>query len=175
MNKRKTICYEAQQMPNWIMEQLAMGTAKSFLPVTFMKEGAQLTAVYQVDDYKQLSQVQSMPTEDVLQVLSQVIMAMEENEKQYLFSEDYLINRDTVFFDTLRGKIKLIFLPNENRSDSKSQICHLADACKSLVGEEGRTYLENMVQEVGSENLCYRSMVHRCEQLLQEVYVCDIP
>ena len=108
-------------------------------------------------------------------MLCQLMSAMEDNEKHYLFSERYLINAETVFIDPLKNRIKMIYLPNEEALQGKIQLCQLALFCKSMIDEEGRGYLDSWVEELQKEDHGYRSAIRRCELLMQEIYVCDIP
>ena len=175
MNQRKTICYTAGQVPLWMMEQLAMGLMEVFFPVSFVKEEENLTAVYQIDGYRPLSQIHALPTEEVFQLFCQVMSRMEQNEKHYLFPDRYRIAMDTVYYDSLKNRVKMIFIPNEEGHTGKSMLCQLARDCKQLVSEEGQTYLDSLAEELEKHDFGYRSAVHRCEMMQQEIYVCDIP
>ena len=175
MNQRKTVSYVENKLPSWIMEQLVMGTMGVFFPVSFVKDEDRIVGVYQTDGYIPLSHIHKMATEDVFQLLCQLMREMENNEKQYLFADRYLINEETVYFDPLKNRVKMIFLPNEEAVSDKEQLCRLAVFCKSMTSEEGHGYLESWTVELESADLNYRSAVHRCELLQQEIYVCDIP
>lgn len=175
MNQRKTVCYRAGELPGWIMEQLAMNTMNVFFPASFLVETENIKAVYQLEGYRPMSHIHNLSTEDVFQLLCQLMRAMEDNEKHYLFPDRYLINMETVFFDPLKNRVKMIFLPNEEALSGKEQLCRLAIDCRSLVSEEGRGYLESWAEELETADLSYRSAIHRCELLQQEIYVCDIP
>ncbi len=175
MNQRKTVCYEEGQMPFWLMEQLAMGIMDVFFPVSFMKEEQHLTAAFQIDGYRPLSQIHTMSTEDVFQILYQVMMQMETNEKHYLFPESYEITRDTVYFDPLKNRVKMIYRPSEEGLTGKERLSQLILDCKTMVSEEGRSYLDSLAEALQQGDHSYRSAIHRCELLQQEIYVCDIP
>jgi len=175
MNQRKLICYEEKGLPLWIRDQLAMGTMGVFFPVSFIMEETNLTAVFQTDGYRPLSQIQKISTEDVFRIFCHIVMAMENNEKHYLLPEQYVINRDTVYFDLLSGRVKMIFLLNRDATPGVEQLCYLAQACNTMVHEEGEPYLESLIDELQKGGASYRSIIHRCELLQQEIYVCDIP
>lgn len=175
MNQRKTVSYAVNKLPLWIMEQLTMGTMGVFFPVSFVKEEACIVGVYQTDGYIPLSHMHKMATEDVFQMLCQLMREMESNEKQYLFADRYLIDAETVYFDPLKNRVKMIFLPNEETVSGKEQLRRLAVFCKSMISEEGHGYLESWTAELEAADLSYRSAIHRCELLQQEIYVCDIP
>lgn len=175
MNQRKMICYTEGQLPRWIMEQLTMGLIEVFFPVSFVKEEESLTAVYQIDGYRPLSHLLSLPTEEVFQLLCQVISWMEQNEKHYLFPERYRIAMDTVYYDSLKNRIKMIFIPNEEGNTGTSMLCQLVRDCRKLVSEEGKSYLDSLAEELEKHDFGYRGAIHRCEMMQQEIYVCDIP
>ena len=175
MNQRKTVCYGLGELPNWIMEQLAMGTMAVFLPASFAEDGPDITGTFQAEGYRALSCIHSLSTEEIFQMLCQLMSAMEDNEKCYLFSDRYLINMETVFFDPLKCRVKMIYLPNAEGLSGKEQLCRLALDCKKLVSEEGHGYLNSWAEELRKADLSYRSAIHRCELLQQEIYVCDIP
>ena len=108
-------------------------------------------------------------------MLCLLMREMESNEKQYLFADRYLIDAETVYFDPLKNRVKMIFLPNEETVSGKEQLRRLAVFCKSMISEEGHGYLESWTAELEAADLSYRSAIHRCELLQQEIYVCDIP
>ena len=175
MNQRKTVCYGAGELPDWIMEQLAMGTMAVFLPVSFVEDGPGITGIFQADGCRALCCMHSLSTEDAFQMLCQLMTAMEDNEKHYLFPDRYLIDMETVFFDPLKNRVKMLFRPNQEGLSGKEQLCRLALACKAIVSEEGHGYLDSWAEELQKADLSYRSAIHRCELLQQEIYVCDIP
>lgn len=175
MNQRKTVCYEAGKLPAWIMEQLAMGIMGVFFPVNFMKEDGRMTAVFQTDGYKPLSHIHSLSTEEVFQMFCQLMTEMENNEKHYLFPDRYLIHGETVYYNPLKNRMRMIFLPNEEGVSGREQLCRLALSCKNIISEEGHGYLDSWAEELQKADLSYRSAIHRCELLMQEIYVCDIP
>lgn len=175
MNQRITVSYTEQQLPSWMMEQLTIHTMNVFFPASFLMEKGGVTAVYQTEGYRPLAHAHHLSTEEVFQMLCQLMSAMEDNEKHYLFSERYLINAETVFIDPLKNRIKMIYLPNEEALQGKIQLCQLALFCKSMIDEEGRGYLDSWVEGLQKEDHGYRSAIRRCELLMQEIYVCDIP
>lgn len=108
-------------------------------------------------------------------MLCQLIFQMENNEQHYLYPERYLINRESVYYDPLKNKIKMIFLPNEEARSGQEQLLQLIADCKRLISEEGEGYLDSWAAELQLGELNYRSAIRRCELLQQEIYVCDIP
>ena len=175
MNQRVEISYEEKQLPEWMMEQLSLHTMGVFFPAGFMAEKESTTAIFQVDGYRPLSHIHRLATEDVFQMFYQLILEMENNEKHYLFPENYLINEETIYFNPLANRVKMIFLPNEEMVSGKEQLLHLTCFCKTLISEEGQGYLDGWAEELKTGDLSYRSAIHRCELLQQEIYVCDIP
>ena len=69
----------------------------------------------------------------------------------------------------------MIFVLNEEGVAAKEQLCELAVFCQSMVSEEGQSYLRSWAEELQNTGLSYRSAIHRCDMLQQEIYVCDIP
>jgi len=175
MNQRKTIRYKDGQMPAWIMEQLSMETMKVFFPVSFMKEETCIAAVFQTDGYRPLAHIHNLSTEDMFQMFCQLLAEMENNEKHYLFPDCYCIDENTVYFDSLKNRVKMVFLPCEEALHGKEQLRSLVLVCKDLVSEEGKHFLEDFAKLLEKAELNYRSAIHHCELMQQEIYVCDIP
>ena len=175
MNQKKEVFYGEKGLPVWIMEQLAMGTMGGFLPVSFIETEKGVEGVFLADGYRPLSHFHSLSTEEMFQLLCQLISEMENNEKHYLYPERYLMNCETVYYDPLKNLVKLIFIPNEEGLSGQEQLRHLISDCKSMMGEEGACYLDSLVEEMRTGPLNYRSAIRRCELLQQEIYVCDIP
>ena len=175
MNQKIEVHYGEQGLPKWIMEQLAMGTMEVFLPVCFLETEDGLTGVFQTEGCRPLFHIHSLPTEDVFQLLCQVIRQMENNEKHYLFPERYVVGPDSVCFDPLKNRVKMIFLPAEDACSGRDRLCKLIRDCKRLVSEEGQGYLESLAAELEKGRLGYKAAIRRCELLMQEIYVCDIP
>ncbi|MBR3785482.1 MAG: hypothetical protein IKJ77_03670 [Firmicutes bacterium] len=175
MNQNKTVFYGKDGIPKWMMEQLAMGIMDVFLPVSFIQDTAGISAVFQTGGCRPLHQMKQMSTEEVFQMFCNLIGQMEANERHYLFPDRYVISTETVFYDPLKSRIKMIFVPNEEGLPGKEQLCLLIRDCMNLASEEGRGYLESLAEEICEKDFSYRGILHRCELLQQEVYVCDIP
>ena len=174
MNGMKTVYYEMEQMPEFLVDQLASGILPTFLPVSFVCDQNQYTGVYNTEHYRPLSHVEQISIGELLHIFCQLLAMLAENEKHYVFGETYQINRDTVYVDGLGTKVKLIFSPLERLCTTKEQLIGLLKDCKSMVGEEGKTYLEDMCAFLGREDIGYNSVIHHGEQLQNEIYVCDI-
>ena len=134
-----------------------------------------VTAIFQTEGYRPLSQIQHLPTEEVFQIFGQLLQQMENNERHYLTPERYLISEDTVYIHPLKNKVKLIFDLNEEAIPAREQLSQLTTYCQSMVSEEGQSYLMGFAEELKQASLSYRSAIHRCDMMQQEIYVCDIP
>ena len=175
MNQKKEVFYGKKGLPEWIVEQLTMGTMDGFLPASFIETENGLEGIFSADGYRPLSHLHNLSTEELFQMLCQLISQMENNESHYLYPERYLMNLETIYYDPLKNRVKLIFLPNEEELSGQEQLLRLITDCKRMISEEGEGYLDSLAEEMRTDSMNYRSAIRRCELLQQEIYVCDIP
>ena len=174
MNQKKNIAYSMEQLPEFIVDQLASGILPTFLPVSFVCEQNQYTGVYNTEHFRPLSAVKEISTYELLQVFRELLGILAENEKHYVFGETYSLSTDTVYVDTLCAKVKLIFKPLERLCTTKEQLVTLLHTCKSKISAEGACYVDDVCAFLQREDTGFTSIIHHVEQLQNEVYACDI-
>lgn len=174
MNGKKNISYESEQMPEYLVDQLASGILPTFLPVSFVYEDTQCLAVYHTEHFRTLASVKEIGIKDMLTIFCQLLTMLSENEKHYVFGETYQIHVDTVYVDALFSKVRLIFQPLARLCTAKAQLTTLLRDCMPKVSAEGRPYLEDMIAYINREETGYVQAIRHGEMLQNEIYLCDI-
>ena len=174
MNHTKNIDYRIEQMPEFVVDQLASGILSTFLPVSFVCDQQQYTGVYNTNDYRPLSSVKEISIGALFRVVQEMMKILAENEKHYVFGETYILNRETVYVDAQFTKVKLIFKPLERLCTTKEQLMDFLETCKPIVSEDGLLYLKDACDFLAQEEVGYNGMMHHIAQLQQEIYACDI-
>ena len=174
MNQTRSVSYEINTVPEFIVEQLTGGMLSSFFPVSFVCEQSHYTGVYRTGECKALDRIEELSIKDMLWIFCQLLRLIGENEKHYFFGESYQIDVHTVYADLMRGQVRMIFQPMEEPCDTKTQLYRLLEDCKVKVSEEGQGYLQDMMEYLMKEEVGYRSAIHHGEQLQYEIYTCNI-
>jgi len=174
MNGKKNISYGSEQIPEYLVDQLASGILPTFLPVSFVYEESRCLGVYHTEHFRTLASIEQIAIKDLLMIVCQLLTMLNENEKHYVFGETYQIHVSTVYVDALFSKVRMVFQPLARLCTTKEQLTNLLQDCIPKVSEEGRPYLEDMIHYINREAIGYFQAVRHGETLQNEIYLCDI-
>ena len=75
MNQTRSVSYEMNMVPEFIVEQLTGGMLSSFFPVSFVCEQSHYTGVYRTGDCRPLDKFEELAIKDMLWIFCQFFTA----------------------------------------------------------------------------------------------------
>ena len=107
-------------------------------------------------------------------VVEKTISAMEECNQYLIFPEEFIMDMNTVYIKEDFENIKFTYVPDKNRIGAKKKLATFINDLKRSTTENGRLYLDMLVQMFDTENLSVMRIKAFICQLKREVRLCEI-
>ena len=139
---------------------LSRGLCGMFLPTTFVYDRNGVTAVYDSDGYRPLSEYRIEHTDDIMYILEKTLLALHRS-KEYLFDpERILLSPETVFYQHETGDLKIAFVPLDSENcDFHRNILQFLIRIKDDLCDTFTSYLNVFVHKSVNDNLCLEDML----------------
>ena len=147
---------------------LTENICKTIFPVSILYKDDSVTGYYNTSGYKRLSSCNQLTAVCLLEIIEKIIIAIEECCQYLIFPEEYVINTNTIYVDERYKNIKITYIADKNYENVKNKFHRLLNSMKELTTEDGRTYLDMLMEISSVENVSYRKLRLLVSNLSQE-------
>ena len=152
--------FEADRLLSHETAMISRGLCDSFLPTSYIYDMGGITAVYDSDGYKPLSEYRIEETGDILYILEKILLMLRRSQ-DYLFApERILISPETVFYQQDTGDMKIAFIPIAgNNNDLHRNILQFLIRTKGDLCDPFISYLNVFAHKSVNDNLSLEDML----------------
>lgn len=147
---------------------LTENICKTIFPISILHRDNLITGYYNTSGYKKLSSCNQLTAAILLEIIEKIILAIEECCQYLIFPEEYVINTNTIYVDERYETIKITYIADKNYENVKNKFHRLLNSMKELTTEDGRTYLDMLMEISSVENVSYRKLRLLVSNLSQE-------
>ncbi len=148
---------------------LVEGVCRGIFPLSIVHKNDMLIACYNIAGYKRLSQFKNLSAESILTIIEKIIIAMEECCQYLIFPEEFIMNTNTIYVDEQLKTVKFTYIPDSDGEKIKNKFARLLNDLKITTTDNGRLYLEMLIQLCSVDNLSYKKLRLLVAKLSQEV------
>lgn len=167
-----------KNMDNFEMEILSLGRQKSFLPMTFLKEGEEIKVYYREGEYRKLSEEDIRQPYVLMDVLENLILKIAEAEKHLLFWDGYFLSLENIYVNTEDGDIRIKYAPR--RKDERKKVRSEGFALSfvellqyiSYESKVAQEYLAMLKDEIHRNRLSMKGIGKKIHEIKREIYEC---
>ena len=151
------------------IDMLMEGACKRIFPISVKHNGKLITAYYNTAGYKPLSLLSELTLKSILNVLENVLLAVEECSEYLIFPEEYIMNTNTIYIDDKIDYIKYLYIPDRDKEKFQSKFIRLLNDLKALATENGKVYLDMLIDISSVDKISYRKLRLLISKYSQEV------
>lgn len=170
-------------------EMLLSGSCGAIFGMSVISNGSVTRAVYDTRGYRKLGDMRNLSASRVLYLAEKVLLMAAECEDYLFFADEYVLSVDTVYFSEENDRARLLYIPCEKRKGSEREktihtecvndelsigMANFVNQMKPLTTDNGRLYLETLIQLFLCENLRTERIIGFIERLRHEIYSCAI-
>ena len=150
------------------IQLLTENVCKNIFPISLLHRDNLITGYYNTSGYKRLSSCNQLTAVRLLEIIEKIILAIEECCQYLIFPEEYIINTNTIYVDEKYESIKFTYIYDKNYENVKNKFCRLLNSLKEITTEDGKIYLDALMEISSVENVSYRKLRLLVSKLSQE-------
>ncbi len=129
---------------------LESGICSFSVPMWFSRNGDKVKATYECSGYISLRELNFKGPRETFEIIEKTLLTLNRSIEFYIPPENVTINLDTVFFNKVNRRIKIAYIPDDNKN-LHEKIEKFLDDISKVSSEDTKIYLDVVRKDIPKE------------------------